>query len=75
VVEDNHINQQVVSEFLMLSKIQVELAENGKEALERLEHAEYDAVLMDMHMPVMDGIKATQLIRQQENFIICPLSP
>ncbi|MCF7986056.1 MAG: PAS domain S-box protein [Methylovulum sp.] len=73
VVEDNRINQQVVKEFLELSKIHVEVAENGKVALERLQQAEYDAVLMDMHMPVMDGVKATQLIRQQEQFRHLPV--
>lgn len=73
VVEDNRINQQVVKEFLELSKVYVEIAENGKVALERLQQAEYDAVLMDMHMPVMDGIKATQLIRQQAQFHHLPV--
>jgi PAS domain S-box-containing protein len=74
VVEDNHFNQQVVSEFLSLSDISVEIANNGQEALTLLlEQGTFDAVLMDMHMPVMDGFEATRQIRNQPRFATLPV--
>ncbi|TRX03637.1 response regulator, partial [Candidatus Methylobacter oryzae] len=62
VAEDNLINQQVVREFLHLAGIQVEIAGNGLEALALLEREAFDAVLMDVHMPAMDGFEATKQI-------------
>ena len=73
VVEDNLINQQIVRELLNLSGIAVEIANNGKEAIEMLEHGVFDAVLMDMHMPEMDGFEATGLIRSQARFSGLPV--
>jgi PAS domain S-box-containing protein len=74
VAEDNHFNQQVVSEFLGLSGISVEIANNGQEALTMLlEQGTFDAVLMDMHMPVMDGFEATRQIRNQPRFATLPV--
>jgi PAS domain S-box-containing protein len=73
VAEDNLINQQVVREFLSLSGIAVEIANNGKEAMALLEHGVFDAVLMDVHMPEMDGFEATQLIRRQARFAGLPV--
>lgn len=73
VAEDNLINQQVVREFLNLSGITVEIANNGKEAMALLEHGAFDAVLMDMHMPEMDGFEATKLIRSQARFAELPM--
>ena len=66
VAEDNSINQQVIREFLQMSGVHVEIANNGKEALRLLEQHTYDAVLMDAHMPEMDGIEATKYIRCQD---------
>lgn len=73
VAEDNPINQQVVREFLNLSGITVEIANNGKEALALLKEGAFDAVLMDVHMPEMDGFKATQLIRSRLHFAELPV--
>jgi PAS domain S-box-containing protein len=73
VAEDNLINQQVVREFLNLSGISVEIANNGKQALALLEHGVFDAVLMDVHMPEMDGFEATQSIRSQSRFAGLPV--
>jgi signal transduction histidine kinase/DNA-binding NarL/FixJ family response regulator len=65
VVEDNSINQQVVSDILKLSGMSVEIAGNGQEALDILDHQSFDAIFMDIQMPVMGGIEATQKIRSQ----------
>jgi CheY-like chemotaxis protein len=62
LVEDNRINQLVVKKFLELSRLEVTLANNGLEAINLLENSDFDAILMDVHMPVMDGIEATKLI-------------
>jgi CheY-like chemotaxis protein/HPt (histidine-containing phosphotransfer) domain-containing protein len=73
VAEDNIINQQVIQGFLALSDITVEIANNGKEALALLEIGEFNAVLMDIHMPVMDGFETTKLIRSQKRFAKLPV--
>ena len=67
VAEDNKINFFVVNKFLIGWGVNVTHAENGKIALDLLEKDEFDLVLMDLHMPVMDGIEATRLIRKSEN--------
>ncbi len=73
VAEDNLINQQVVYEFLKLSGIVVEIANNGSEAMVLLDQREFDAVLMDIHMPELDGVEATKLIRSQARFASLPV--
>jgi PAS domain S-box-containing protein len=73
VAEDNLVNQQVVKEFLNLSGVIVEIANNGKEALALLENGVFDAVLMDVHMPILDGFEATKLIRNQARFAALPV--
>ncbi len=64
VAEDNVINQQVVKELLILSGLDVTTVLNGQEALNALTHERFDAVLMDIHMPEMDGFEATKQIRK-----------
>ncbi|CAN5914322.1 hypothetical protein BH11PSE8_BH11PSE8_19300 [soil metagenome] len=73
LVEDNEINQELASELLGDAGIEVELANNGLEAIERLAASHYDLVLMDCQMPVMDGYAATRLLRQDPRFGSLPI--
>ena len=73
VAEDNLFNQQIIREFLMLSGISVTIANNGQEALALLTQGEFDAVLMDIYMPVMDGFEATRQIRKQAHLAALPV--
>jgi two-component system sensor histidine kinase/response regulator len=75
LVEDNDINQEVAAGMLRLSGLLVDIAENGQEALDQIRRSEYDIVLMDMQMPVMDGVTATQEIRKLDEYQQCPSWP
>ena len=66
LVEDNEINQQVAKEILEGAGLNVSIANNGHEAVNAVKENEYDAVLMDVQMPVMDGYTATRKIREWE---------
>ncbi len=65
LVEDNPVNQMVATEILSAADIIIHKAGNGFEAIEILREIEFDAVLMDIQMPGMDGIEATGLIRNE----------
>jgi PAS domain S-box-containing protein len=73
VVEDNTTNQQVAQAVLEGAGILVEIAANGEEALAALQRAPYDAVLMDIQMPRMDGYEATRRIRREPRFSSLPV--
>lgn len=67
VVEDNQVNQLVISNLLRPLGHFVQIAGNGEEALHLLENSHYDLILMDILMPVMDGLETTRLIREKES--------
>jgi CheY-like chemotaxis protein len=77
LVEDNALNQQVAGELLADAGFHVEVADNGQIAVDmvraRPAHRPYDVVLMDMQMPVMDGLSATRLLRQHPQFARLPI--
>ncbi len=66
LVEDNLVNQKVAVRFLQRHGFQVDVANNGREALDMLAEQRPDLVLMDIQMPVMDGLEAVALLRQRE---------
>ena len=66
LVEDNAVNQRVAQRMLQKLAADVTIANNGAEALERIAESNFDAVLMDCQMPVMDGFTATRRIRESE---------
>jgi two-component system sensor histidine kinase/response regulator len=73
LVEDNEINQEVAIGQLEDAEAFVDLAENGEIALGMIRDNDYDAVLMDMQMPVMDGVEATRIIRSNPRFENLPI--
>lgn len=66
IAEDNPINQKLALSFIGKLGHSADLAGNGAEALNRLQTARYDVILMDLQMPEMDGVEAVQAIRQAE---------
>jgi len=73
LVEDNELNQQVAMELLKEGGLQVDLAEDGQQAVRMVRQKAYDAVLMDMQMPVMDGLTATVEIRKDPRYESLPI--
>jgi len=73
LVEDNEINRIVAIELLAEVHLQVDVAENGEIALEKLAHNRYDCILMDVQMPVMDGCRATQRLREMDGYQHIPV--
>jgi CheY-like chemotaxis protein len=73
LVEDNEINREVALGQLEEAEAFVDIAENGEAALRLIRANDYDAVLMDMQMPVMDGIEATRAVRADPRFADLPI--
>jgi CheY-like chemotaxis protein len=73
LVEDDEINQQVAREMLEGHGISVTIAENGEEAMNKLQQEQFDGVLMDMQMPVMDGFSTTRAIRNFPQYAGLPV--
>jgi PAS domain S-box-containing protein len=73
LVEDNELNQEVAQAILADEGFHVAIAGDGKQAIAMLEQAGYDLVLMDMQMPIMDGISATEILRRNPRFAALPI--
>ncbi len=73
LVEDNEINQEVAVGLLEGADLLVDVADNGEEAVRLISRNGYDAVLMDMQMPVMDGLTATRSVRAEPRFDALPI--
>ncbi len=73
LVEDNEINQDVAIALLSDAGFVVDLAENGRIAVEKVKTGDYDIVLMDMQMPEMDGVEATAVIRKDARYNRLPI--
>lgn len=73
LVEDNEINQLVAKEILEKAGFVITIANNGQEAVDLVKHENFDCLLMDIQMPVMDGYQATRVIREDERFKELPI--
>jgi two-component system sensor histidine kinase/response regulator len=73
LAEDNELNQEVAVGLLQDAGFKVDIANNGQETLEMLPKKAYDIILMDMQMPIMDGVTATRKIRKDEHYKDLPI--
>ncbi|MCU7375549.1 response regulator [Paucibacter sp. O1-1] len=73
LVDDNDLNREMAAELLKGQGLVVVLAEDGQQALDRLDQARFDIVLMDMQMPVLDGLQATRRIRARPEWAGLPV--
>jgi CheY-like chemotaxis protein/nitrogen-specific signal transduction histidine kinase len=75
LVEDNYLNQKFVAAALLKAGHSIEIAENGKVALEKYRSKQYDLILMDIQLPLIDGLETTKRIRQNEKKYHKPAIP
>jgi len=76
LVEDNKTNQQLAIELLEMNEAKVDVVNNGQEAVDKILYGkadQYDVVLMDLQMPIMDGYEATRIIRENSRFNHLPI--
>lgn len=73
LVEDNEVNQELAIELLEDIEVAVTLAENGIQAIEKAKQKDFDLILMDMQMPVMDGIQASKILRSESRYDNIPI--
>ncbi|MBF0446400.1 MAG: response regulator, partial [Magnetococcales bacterium] len=73
LAEDNEINQQIAVELLQRVGIIVDITNNGKDAINMATQYPYDAIIMDIHMPIMDGLTATKQIRSKDKLKNLPI--
>jgi len=73
LVDDNKINQLVAKKFLLKWKAKIDVAENGQIAVDKVKEKDYDLILMDLEMPIMDGFESTKQIRLLPNGAVVPI--
>ena len=73
LVEDVDLNQIIAEDMLIGLGYRVDIANNGQEAIDMLSRSEFDAILMDIQMPIMDGLTATKIIREKEEYQKLPI--
>ncbi|MBP7395129.1 MAG: response regulator [Zoogloea sp.] len=73
LAEDNPLNQEIACELLTDAGLEVELAQDGREAVEKAQHGHFDLILMDLSMPVMGGLEASLAIRGQPGMGAVPI--
>ncbi len=71
LAEDNKVNRKIVAEMLLQMGCKVDIAFNGKQAVGRVRSIDYDIILMDIKMPLMDGIEAAKIIKKEKS-LKCP---
>lgn len=67
LAEDNKVNAEFVTKVLSRAGHSITTVENGQQVLEQIAHHQFDCILMDIQMPIMDGDEAARLIREQEH--------